>query len=428
MFNEVYGLDKPIKSFAVANQFVETTNKACYALGQQLQPFCMYANEKQKEYKVIDFAEFTGFVDNTKKLIDEIVDYRIDSYKDKNIYFNLSDPLQKKLIFYDYLLSISVCYIEVPKWTTKNGYQQESYDKYLVTKNPALIGTWMGQSASEMQVRYSVRIGANSLDYNNNDLRFAKLGTTKKGNTITIPRNPANVEKMSCIPLYMLYAFVEGFKPIINDKIVKFSYLKDNGTIRELATTLNENILLDFYSDNMFVATMLSQVDINTVQQGGLMLSSKAHRGYIKVPEVGASRYDSTGSRSLNIARLLKAEVVKPEDIDRSFINVDLSSVCYNAELQLEYALKHSKDKFKEIYKALTGEEPSEEDTETTLLGKAEEYIRRNDMLLSTTYHRILHTFLINHPEWFPTYTGMPADNMPKLFTNTNIGVMPEGF
>ena len=34
MLNEIYGLDKPIKSFAVANKFVETTNKACYALGQ----------------------------------------------------------------------------------------------------------------------------------------------------------------------------------------------------------------------------------------------------------------------------------------------------------------------------------------------------------------------------------------------------------
>ena len=429
MLNEIYGLDKPIKSFAVANKFVETTNKACYALGQHLQPFCMYANEKQKEYKVVDLANFNGFVDKSKSLIDEIVEYRIDSYKDNNIYFDLNDPLQKKLIFYDYLLSISVCYIELPKWTTKNGYQQETYDKYLVTKNPALMGTWMGQSPSEMQIRYSVRIGANSLDYGNNELRFAKLGTSKKGNTITIPRSSFKVEKMSCIPLYMLYGFIEGFKPIIQDKIVKFSYLKDNGTIRELATTLNESILMDYYKDNMFVSTMLGQVDINTVQQGGLMLSSKMHRGYIKVPEVGASRYDDTGARSLNIARLLKAEVV--DSVDRTFIDVDLKSVCYSAELQLEYALNHHTADMKEIYLALTGESEDsiKDETDTEILGKAEEYIRRNDMLFSTTFHRVLHKFLILHPTWFPEYTGRPLDAVAKnIFMSTNIGVIPEGF
>lgn len=429
MLNEAYGLDKAIKSFAIANQFVETTNKVCYKLGQNLQPFCMYATDKQKEYGVIDFATFQGLVDKSKTLIDEIVEYRIDSYKNNNIYFNLDDPIQKKLIFYDYLLSISVCYVEVPKWTTKNGYQQESYDKYLVTKNPSLMGTWMGQSASEMQIRYSVRIGANSVDYNNNELRFAKLGTSKKGNSITIPRSAVKVEKMTCIPLYMLYGYIEGFKPILQDNIVKFSYLKDNGTIRELATTLSSDILMDYYKDNMFVATMLSQVDINTVKQGGLMLSSKIHRGYIKVPEVGASRYDSTGARSLNVARLLKAEIVK--EVDRSFIDVDLSSVCYNAELQLEYALKHSENEFKDIYESLTNEKASDDLSVIELYNKAIEYIRERDMLFSTTYHRILHTYLINHPIWFPKYTGRPSDNVNtnnNLYMGNNIGILPDEF
>lgn len=427
MLNEIYGLDKPIKSFAIANKFVETTNKACYALGKQLQPFCMYANDKQKEYNVIDFAKFNGFVDKSKSLIDEIVDFRSESYKNNNIYFDLDNDLQKKLIFYDYLMSVSVCYVEVPKWTTKNGYQQESYDKFLVTKNPALMGTWMGQSASEMQIRYSVRIGANAVDYNNNEIRFAKLSTSKKGNTITIPRTPFKVEKMSCIPLYMLYAFVEGFKPIIQDNIVKFSYLKDNGTIRELATTLNENILMSYYSDNMFVSTMLGQVDINTVQQGGLMLSSKAHRGYIKVPEIGASRYDDTGARSLNIARLLKAEIV--DSVDKSFIDVDLKSVCYSGELQLEYALNHKTADMHEIYKALTGEEAEQDLTDAEVLSKAEEYIRKNDMLFSTTYHRILHTFLVGHPTWFPEYTGRPIGDIARnVYMTDNIGVLPDGF
>lgn len=423
--SEFYGLNYSVKSFAVANDFVVNTNKACYALGQQLMPFCLYANEDQKKYGVLDFATFQAFLNPQISLIDEIVEYRHQAFKDTGINVDIRDEVKKKLLFYDYLMTISICYVEIPKYVTKDGMPMATYDKFLCTRNPAIMGAWMGADPSEMQAKYSSRITSRQVEFNINELRCVKLNHTNKGNSITVPRTAYNVEKMTCIPMYMLYAFVEGFKPLIQDGIVKFSYLKDNGTIRELATTLNEDILKDYYDDNIFINTMLSGVDINTVQQGGMTLSSKMNRGYIKVPELGASVYDGTGVRSLNIARLLKAE--KIDSVDRTFLKVDLNSVPTNFNNGIDYIVKTMPDSLKDCYKALVGEEFDETKCSSipVMAETCKSYVAGRSAFLSTSYHRDLHVFMVSHPEWFPLYTGKPAQ---QITSSANFGVTPLDF
>lgn len=423
--SEFYGLNYSIKSFAVANDFVVNTNKACYALGQQLLPFCLYANEDQKKYGVLDFATFQAFLNPQISLIDEIAEYRHQAFKDTGINVDIRDELKKKLLFYDYLMTISICYVEIPKYVTKEGMPMATYDKFLCTRNPAIMGAWMGADPSEMQAKYSSRITSRQVEFNVNELRCVKLNHTSKGNSITVPRTAYNVEKMTCIPMYMLYAFVEGFKPLIQNGIVKFSYLKDNGTVRELATTLNEDILKDYYDDNIFINTMLSGVDINTVQQGGMTLSSKMNRGYIKVPELGASVYDGTGVRSLNIARLLKAE--KIDSVDRTFLKVDLNSVPTNFNNGIDYIVKTMPDNLKDCYKALVGEEFDEIKCSSipVMAETCKSYVAGRSAFLSTSYHRDLHVFMISHPEWFPLYTGKPAQ---QITSSANFGVTPLDF
>lgn len=423
--SEFYGLNYSVKSFAVANDFVVNTNKACYALGQQLMPFCLYANEDQKKYGVLDFATFQAFLNPQISLIDEIVEYRHQAFKDNGINVDIRDEIKKKLLFYDYLMTISICYVEIPKYVTKDGMPMATYDKFLCTRNPAIMGAWMGADPSEMQAKYSSRITSRQVEFNINELRCVKLNHTNKGNSITVPRTAYNVEKMTCIPMYMLYAFVEGFKPLIQDGIVKFSYLKDNGTIRELATTLNEDILKDYYDDNIFINTMLSGVDINTVQQGGMTLSSKMNRGYIKVPELGASVYDGTGVRSLNIARLLKAE--KIDSVDRTFLKVDLNSVPTNFNNGIDYIVKTMPDSLKDCYKALVGEEFDETKCSSipVMAETCKSYVAGRSAFLSTSYHRDLHVFMVSHPEWFPLYTGKPAQ---QITSSANFGVTPLDF
>ena len=423
--SEFYGLNYSVKSFAVANDFVVNTNKACYALGQQLLPFCLYANEDQKKYGVLDFATFQAFLNPQISLIDEIVEYRHQAFKDTGINVDIRDEVKKKLLFYDYLMTISICYVEIPKYVTKDGMPMATYDKFLCTRNPAIMGAWMGADPSEMQAKYSSRITSRQVEFNINELRCVKLNHTNKGNSITVPRTAYSVEKMTCIPMYMLYAFVEGFKPLIQNGIVKFSYLKDNGTIRELATTLNEDILKDYYDDNIFINTMLSGIDINTVQQGGMTLSSKMNRGYIKVPELGASVYDGTGVRSLNIARLLKAE--KIDSVDRTFLKVDLNSVPTNFNNGIDYIVKTMPDSLKDCYKALVGEEFDETKCSSipVMAETCKSYVAGRSAFLSTSYHRDLHVFMVSHPEWFPLYTGKPAQ---QITSSANFGVTPLDF
>lgn len=423
--SDFYGLNFSVKSFAVANDFVVNTNKACYALGQQLMPFCLYANEDQKKYGVLDFATFQAFLNPQISLIDEIVNYRHQAFKDTGINVDIRDEVKKKLLFYDYLMTISICYVEIPKYVTKDGMPMATYDKFLCTRNPAIMGAWMGADPSEMQAKYSSRITSRQVEFNINELRCVKLNHTNKGNSITVPRTAYNVEKMTCIPMYMLYAFVEGFKPLIQNGIVKFSYLKDNGTIRKLATTLNEDILKDYYDDNIFINTMLAGVDINTVQQGGMTLSSKMNRGYIKVPELGASVYDGTGVRSLNIARLLKAE--KIDSVDRTFLKVDLNSVPANFNNGIDYIVKTMPDSLKDCYKALVGEEFDETKCSNipVIAETCKSYVAGRSAFLSTSYHRDLHVFMVSHPEWFPLYTGKPAQ---QITSSANFGVTPLDF
>lgn len=417
----IYGLNFSIKSFAVSNEFVTKTNKVCYALGQQLRPFCFYANDSQKQANVLDFATFAGFVGSS--LLSDIVDYRHDVFKNFGINVDVNDDMKKKLLLYDYLMSISACYVEIPKWSTKEGMHIQTFDKFLCTKNPSIMATWMGDEPAVMQGKYSAKIQARQVEFNNNELRFVKLMHSGKGNSITVPRNASSIEEMRIVPLYMMYAFTEGFKGYLNDGILKFSYLKDNGTIRELATTVSKDILMDYYEDGLFVNTMLAGVDINSVQQGGMMLSSHINRGYIKVPELGASIYDGTGVRALNIARLLKIE--KVDSVDRSFIHVDLNSAINNFADGLDYALKKMPEVLPDIYRSLIGEEPKSLEN-AVLIKEMNEYANSRGILLTTTFYRQLHLFMVGNPLWFPLYTGKP--NNQVISSATNVGALPMDF
>lgn len=414
--SDFYGLSYGVKSFAVANEFVINTNKACYALGKNLQPFCIYGGETQKQYGVLDFATFDGFLNPEKSLVEEIAEMRSESYRGSYLPIDLSLEMQQKMLFFDYLLSISVCYVEIPKYITKDGMSMATYDKFLCTKNPSIMATWMGSSVNEMQAKYSPRIQLTGVNFIDCQLKLVKLNHTAKGNSITVPRAIYSVERMVCIPMYMMYAFVEGAKTVMQDNIVEFSFMKDNGTVRVLPTTLSEDILRQYYDNNNYIAIMLAGVDINTVQQGGMMLSSKMNRGYIKVPEVGASIYDGTGVRSLNLARLLSARIV--DKVDKSFINVDLNSVVANFGECIDYLLKTNISEVKGCYKLVTGEDSDEQPA--VLVSKMKQYVESRSVLLSTTFHRSLHMFLVEHPEWFPMYTGTPNSNITN---SANYGV-----
>lgn len=413
-----YSMDCSIKSFAVANEWSATLNKICYKLGKQLKPFSLLSDEYQEKYGVLDLAKCGGLIDQTMPMIDEVAKVRNEEYNIiKKSELNDKD---KRALFIHYLMATSICYCEVEKWKTTNGVASKTYDKFLCTRNPAIMGAWMGMSPAEMQAKYSRRIQVDTADLNEGVLRYVKLLSSAKGNSISVPRTFASYENMRCVPLFMLYAWITGAKDVMQNNIVKFTFLKDNHTERELCTTLSEDIIRKYYKDNLFISTMLSGVDIDSNQQGGMNLSSKVHRGYIKLPELGSSIYDSTGTRSLNLARILKAEVV--DEIDTTFINVSLSSVVENFKNHIDYVAQNQPTSLAEIYNKLSATEKfTGEESSASIVNALYSYVDENEMLLSTSYQRQLHLFMISNPQWFTMYTGQPTKGVSA--STENFGV-----
>lgn len=415
---ELYSLEYPVKSFAVANEFVQTMNKVCYQLGKQLKPFCLFADEFQSVKGVADLVKFGGLANGGITLENEIVEYR---KKVLEIDGEISPELSKTL-FYHYLMSISICYVEVEKWKITSGVKEQTYDKYLCTRNPAIMGAWMGIGTPEMQAKYSAGVKTSAFELKENTIRFVKLNHQAKGNSITKPRSFPSTEGMRCIPLFMLNAWFVGVKEVLSQNIVKFVFLKDNHTERELCSTLSDEIIRRYYSDNQFINTMLSGVDIDQNVQGGMRLSTKINRGYVKLPELGSSIYDSTGTRSLNLARVLSAEVV--DDIDTTFINVSLDSVCTNFTDCLEYCARKMPEVLPEIHKELIGEEACDKQGAVIVIDLSE-WSRSKEVLLSTQFQRYLHKFMISHPEWFPLYSGTRVESS---LSGKDYGCMPMDF
>lgn len=406
---EIYGLTGDIASLAVKNQFSLNLNKACYALGQQLKPFCFFADEKRKQYGVLDFCspQFTGLAGESS-LYNEIAEFRTEQLKRDYVTLGTQTEETKKALFFDYLLAECVCYVEVPKYTRKDGRPTPSFDKFFATKNPRLMALWINEDINLVTRKYAHRCKTTAVELMNNELRVAKLNKGTKGTSITIPRNSLDASKITVTPLFCMNAFIKGFYESLSNSILEFTFMKDNGTERVLASTISKEIMYDYYNDHDFVSRALHGVDIFSEKVGGMTLGSKLGRGYIKVPELGSSRYDSTGTRSVNIARLLKIQ--KLEEVSREFIDVDLSSV----QLAFENGLNVLTVKHPEHLVRLAGivgtEDLSGGETDVQLSQIIKRTVDTNCTILSTTYLRELHRIMTKHPEMFPLYTGKPLD------------------
>lgn len=411
----MYELDKSVASFAVSNDFVKTLNKVAYQSGVSLKPFCFFADDKQKEYGVMDFALFSGLTDASKSLVSEISQMRREQYQSSGVYLPQKEDVDKTL-FIDYLLTVSLCYIEVPKYVSKNGLSQQKYDKFLVTRNPAIMGIWMGTSSAEMQAKYSSRIQITNIDIIEGHLKVVKLLSSAKGNSISCPRKYIEVSKVRCVPLFMLYAFQKGFEDKLKNSILKFTYEKDNNTVRELSSSLSSSIISRYYDTDM-TGSMLSGSDIDSQVQGGMHMSATMGRGYIRIPELGASKYDASGVRALNLARILRVE--KVSDIDTTYIDVDLDSVISNFSDSLDYLLTKQPEKVSQVYRDLLEEEPTSNQY-PVLASQIKSFVNTRGIIFSTMYHRQLHSYMVMHPDLFPLYTGKPSSTVQS---SKNFGV-----
>ena len=371
----------------VKNGFTDIMRQSCKSLGENLQVWGIY-----KEGVSIDFANFEGLVDKNKKLVKEIAEYVGNS-----IGLDADNIVNHKALFLDYLASIGICYVEVPKFITKNGSPQHTYDKFMCTKNPKIIQAILkekgvdGSDLETIQNKYAVQLAPSD----NDDFWCVRINTSGK-TVVTKPIKAYDASKIKLTPVFMLSEYMQGLKDHMNKEILEFTYLKDNDTERVLVTTTSRQIIEKFYNNRQFIESVLM----------GINFTGKLNRGYIKVPELGSSIYD-TGLRSLNIARILNIRKLEEKDVDTTFINVDLESVMENFGNQIDYVALHNPDELPEVYKELTGEDLEDKElVSAQIVEKIKQYATSRSIMLSTTFHRQLHLFLVRNPFWFPLYTG----------------------
>ena len=270
------------------------------------------------------------------------------------------------------------------------------------------MALWVKEDINVITRKYAHRCKTTAVELMNSELRIAKLNKGTKGTSITIPRNSLDASKITVTPLFCMNAFINGFHGVLSDSILEFTFMKDNGTERVLASTISKEIMQDYYNDLDFVSRALHGVDIFSEKVGGMLIGSKLGRGYIKVPEIGSSRYDSTGTRSVNIARLLKIQ--KLNEVSREFIDVDLSSVQLAFENGLNVLTVKHPEHLPQLASIIGVDKLNGDETNVQLSQAIKKVVDTNCTILSTTYFRELHRVMTKHPEMFPLYTGKPLD------------------
>ena len=180
----------------------------------------------------------------------------------------------------------------------------------------------------------------------------------------------------------------ETLKDVLRrDGITRYEYMKDNGDTRTIDTTLDRTVLIKHYTseraDEMLNSTSAS-------------LDTLFNKGYIRVVELGASKYDS-GVRALNLAKINTYKQIEDSDVDYRFIDVDFGGLQdtfhYYMEriVSPEVLLKYVKDFIPEI----------NSDNLAYLRQELFAKVDTNITYGSTQYLRFLYLYMLDHPEVF---------------------------
>ena len=357
---------------------------------------------------VLNICQLSPLVDkdNCSNIVEDIAKYRWDKLSfdfDKNYWKERST-----LLFLDYILSSCLCYVEVYENGSSAGKKTNNVDKFYATRNRFIAAGVANISENETSkyVNYLTPVLA---DYKMSSLRVLKLNRQKKGFKITQPRSAINFNKaVKVTPLFFISAFVQGITPTMKDNIVKFKYIKDNGQERELVTTLSKGIFAKYYGDE-YAENVIKQCEM------------KIDRGYMKVPELGCSKYDETGLRALNLSRITSIEVV--DSFDDSYIDVDFSSIIPTFKAVVEAV--HNKDVIGMIYQTLMNENPNDKSI-FEMRSEIMVFVDGRFAIGTTTFQKELHNYMVRYNMIFKGYNGKPNKLSLEMPDNFNLGIITE--
>lgn len=296
-----------------------------------------------------------------------------------------------------YMIKHYLCYVENPLIRKdKHGNLIRSYQKRIVTANPAIIAQWLEEDIETVKKRYSTKFKS----YIDTDCTYEpvapylELKTAKDGaHKITKPRKDIDLldEGLTVTPLYLINASLGYLTDRLEDECITFKYAKDNQQTREITTTFNHETLKEIYGDK---TSWLMDAKAKMYKGEVMMECDTMWRGYVRVPEVGGSRYDSA-TRSLNFARI--SEIKYDVQPDTSMVDVDLMTVLP----AFEKALADNPVNEEKIRQRFKGYDI---DKANSLLIWEE----KNEKESTTTFKRDLARFMLANTDIFKDFTGRP--------------------
>ena len=345
-------------------------------------------NIKLQDSSVLNICNLPALVDkeNCQNIVQDIAKYRWGklSFKYDGEYWKE----KATLLFLDYILSSCFCYVEV--FDPSNSKKGNGVDKFYATRNRYIAGLVANVDDNET-AKYVNYLTPALADYKMTRLRVLKLSHQKKGYKITQPRSAIDFTKpVKVTPVFFISSFIQGISPVLQENIVKFTYIKDNGQKRELITTLSKDIFAKYYGED-YAKDIIDKFEL------------KIDRGYIKVPELGCSRYDESGLRALNISSFIGIEIV--EDFDTRYIYVDFNSIIPTFKATI--GAIRTEEAIKALYTAITGNDP-ETKTINDLKNEIISYVDSKFAIGTSTFQKELHNFMLQYSMVFKGYDGKP--------------------
>lgn len=309
---------------------------------------------------------------------------------------------------YKYLIRDYLCYYEAPtvvKDTGGYGFK-DSYNKNLVTSNLYVVANWLGITIDEADAQYGYRVDECCIDNECDMFPYLKLYETKDGvRKVSKPRKDLDLslEGTRVIPVYALKVGVDALFRLCSDDFYSVDFFKDSGQARTINTTFNTSKIREVYGDTDFF-----RQGVGSMYNGNFLENPNMGRGYIRVFEVGGSKFDSP-LRSINYARIIG---FRKEEPDLTYIDIDLSSVIKTFESGITTTsadVSEIVDMLK-IYDVGRINEPDTKNIGSTmeLLSWAES----QEIVLSTVFLRQLALFMIGNPQWFNGYTGQETETL----------------
>lgn len=301
----------------------------------------------------------------------------------------------------DYLLRTSLCFVEI-----FNPNSTYAVDKFMATRSPYIACLLNGDDMLNKYNQYEEYLYMNVPAYQMAQFKLLKLSPNKNSNTfrVTMPRNSINMgQYVKVTPICLMKGFMEGIQELMDNNIVNFHYIKDNLTVRQMATSTSTDIIYRYYNHEHYLKALMNR-------------TFQLNRGYMRVPELGLSMYDETGVRALNLTRIIKIEVL--QDIDASFIAVDFDRI--PTEFRMGVESISDIDTLRLVYAEVIGQRPNDGLDFFTLRNVILNHASTQFSVGTTMAKKEYHNYMVQREHIFKTYnkgvkieeqSTMPIDN-----------------